>query len=371
MPPVTIMIKPASGLCNMRCTYCFYEDEMKNREQGSYGIMTEETLENVIRKTLSFAQRECTIMYQGGEPTLAGLDFFRKSIELQKKYNVNQVKIWNALQTNGYNVNDEWCNFFAENSFLIGLSVDGIKATHDAYRRDRSGQDTYFRILETAKRFREHRVEFNILTVVNNKTAPKIRKIYEQYRKQEFKYQQYIACLEPVQKQSGGLEYSLKPEVYGQFLIDLFELWELDLEKGVQPYIRQFENWIAVLMGKEPEACDQRGICGIQNIVEADGSVYPCDFYVLDDYCIGNLNHNSMEEIYDNRKQIHFLEDSNNHSEKCRSCKYYHICRGGCRRHRQFIPQVHDNRFCLSYQMFFDKHYASLVRITEALNRFQ
>ncbi len=371
MPPITIMIKPASGLCNMRCTYCFYTDEMKNRKQGSYGIMSVGTLENVIRKTLAFAQDECTFMYQGGEPTLAGLDFFKKSIEFQAQYNVNQVKIQNALQTNGYEIDEEWCAFFAEHNFLIGLSVDGIKATHDVYRKSADGGDTYFRVLETARLLQQYHVEFNVLTVINGKTAPKIGRIYEQFRKCGFTYQQYIPCLNPL-LQEGDPEYALKPEAYGKFLIDLFELWQIDLQKGTQPYIRQFENWISILLGYLPEACDQRGVCGIQNIVEADGSVYPCDFYVLDDYCIGNMNHDSMEQIYRNREQSGFIQSSTGQSEQCGNCRYFALCRGGCRRHRTLGDGVgveNPNIFCAGYKIFFDKHYSSLVRIADVLKR--
>lgn len=363
---IHVMIKPASGLCNMRCKYCFYTDEMNKREQGSYGIMTLETLEAVIRETLRFAQGECTIAYQGGEPTLAGLDFFRKSMELQKKYNINQVKISNALQTNGYELDEEWCRFFAEHHFLVGLSVDGIKAVHDAYRKDAAGQDTYFRILETAGRLEAHKVDFNVLTVVNGKTAPKIRRIYEQYHKLGFRYQQYIPCLDPLGEKPGGHEYSLTPRAYGQFLIDLFELWEIDYRKGKQPYIRQFENWVGILMGLQPEACDQRGVCNIQNIVEADGSVYPCDFYVLDKYRIGNLKHDSFETIYRNREASGFLESSRNHDSGCLECPYIALCRGGCRRHRDGTMESETggrNYFCEAYRMFFGRWGERLAEI--------
>lgn len=363
MPQIHVMIKPASGLCNMRCKYCFYTDEMEKRSQASYGIMNAGTLENVIREVLSFAEGECTIAFQGGEPTLAGLDFYRKCLELEQKYNVKNVKISHALQTNGYVLDGEWCRFFAENHFLIGLSVDGIKATHDAYRKDAQGRDTYFHTLEAARRLEEAGAEFNVLTVVNGKTAPKIRRIYEQYRKLGFSWQQYIACLDPIQEKQGQQEYSLTPKVYGQFLIDLFELWDLDLKQGKQPYIRQFENYIAVLLGQLPEACEQRGVCSFQNIVEADGSIYPCDFYVLDEYRLGNLNEDSFEVIEQRRKESRFVELSFNHTEKCKSCPYFGICRGGCRRHReQPGTEFGENYFCESYKMFFD---ACLPRMKE------
>lgn len=364
MPPIYVMIKPASGLCNLRCRYCFYADEMENREQGSYGIMDVRTLENVIRRTLAFAEGECTIAFQGGEPTLAGLPFYERCLELEEKYNDKGIAISHALQTNGYVLDERWCEFFARNRFLVGLSVDGIKATHDCYRRDAKGQDTYFHTLEAARMLESAGAEFNVLTVVHRKTAPRIRKIYEQYRKLGFSWQQYIACLDPIGEKQGQQDYSLTPEAYGQFLIDLFELWELDYRKGQQPYIRQFENYIGILMGQVPESCEQRGICSFQNIVEADGSVYPCDFYVLDPYRLGNLNEDDFETINERRKRIGFVESSLNHAEECKNCRYFALCRGGCRRHReQPGTALGENYFCRSYRMFFDACLPGMQRI--------
>lgn len=355
MPAIQVMIKPASGLCNMRCSYCFYADEMANRRQASYGIMSEQTLENVVMRIMEAAEGYCSIAFQGGEPTLAGLDFYRKYLELERKYNTKKVKVDHALQTNGYVLNEEWCSFLAQNHFLVGLSVDGIKATHDACRKDAEGQDTYFHVLRAAKLLEAAGADFNVLTVVNGKTAPKIRRIYEQYRKLGFRWQQYIACLDPALEEQGKQEYSLKPEVYGQFLIDLFDLWEFDLKLGRQPYIRQFENYIGILMGQIPESCEQRGICSIQNVVEADGSVYPCDFYVLDAYRLGNLNEEGFDAIDRRRRESGFLENSRNHTESCKKCSYFGICLGGCRRHRQQPGTAPgENCFCKSYRMFFE-----------------
>ena len=217
MPEINIMIKPASGLCNMRCSYCFYADEMEKRSRSSYGIMSGETLEHVIKETLAFAERQCTIAFQGGEPTLAGLDFYKQCLSLEKKYNVKNIKIMHALQTNGYALDNQWCNFLAENNFLVGLSVDGIKAAHDAYRKDCLGQDTYFRILETADRLRQAGAEFNVLTVVNGKTAPKIRRIYQQYKKLGFLWQQYIACLDPIRESRGSRSIPCLPKCTDSF----------------------------------------------------------------------------------------------------------------------------------------------------------
>lgn len=370
MPPIHVMIKPASGLCNLRCKYCFYADEMENRSQASFGIMSEKTLENVVKQTLRFADGQCTFAFQGGEPTLAGLDFYRKLLQFEKKYNVKNVRIEHALQTNGYVLDEQWCRFFAENKFLIGLSVDGIKATHDAYRKDAAGNDTYFHTLEVAKMLDISGVDFNVLTVVNAKTAPKIRRIYEQYKKLGFSWQQYIACLDPIWEKQGQQEYSLTPKVYGQFLIDLFDLWELDLKRGQQPYIRQFENYIGILLGQVPESCEQRGVCSCQNVVEADGSVYPCDFYMLDDYRLGNLNEVGFDEVNRRRSEIGFVEASLNHAQRCKDCPYFKICRGGCRRHReQPGTAAGENWFCESYRMFFDARLSQLKEIAAMCKR--
>ena len=255
-----------------------------------------------------------------------------------------------------------------ENNFLIGLSLDGIKATHDAFRKDTSGQETYLKVLNTAELFRRTNVTFNILTVVNGKTAPKIGKIYDRYRQLGFEWQQYIACLEPMGKVQGKMEYSLLPKVYGQFLIDLFERWEIDFEKGEQPYIRQFENYIDILSSQVPEACEQRGICGIQTVIEADGSVYPCDFYVMDEYRLGNINESDFSAFGERRKQIGFMERSYNHTETCKKCEYFFICRGGCNRHREQPGTVYgENYFCSSYKMFFDACLPKLQRIVSGI----
>lgn len=356
MPQIHVMIKPVSGLCNMKCEYCFYADEMTKRSQASCGIMSTDTLNHVMREIFRFAEGQCTIAFQGGEPTLAGLDYYRQCIRLEKEYNTKNVGVSYALQTNGYVLDEQWYSFFRENHFLIGLSIDGVKAAHDAYRKDIRGNDTYVHTLNKAYELRQAGVDFNVLTVVNSRTAPKIRKIYEKYKKSGFSWQQYIACLDPIGELPGQREYSLTPQMYGKFLIDLFELWDLDLRQGKQPYIRQFENYIGILLGHLPESCEQRGVCSFQNIVEADGSVYPCDFYVLDGYCIGNLNTDSFQIIEQRRRESRFVENSFNHSEECRSCSYFMLCRGGCRRHReQHGAEAGKNYFCESYKMFFDR----------------
>ena len=213
-------------------------------------------------------------------------------------------------------------------------------------------------------------VDYNILTVVTKDTAEHISEIYKEYQTRGWNYQQYIACLDPLGEERGKNPYALTPVQYGSFLIELFQLWYEDWKKKKQPYIRQFDNYIGILMGYQPESCDQRGSCGVQTVVEADGSVYPCDFYMLDEYYLGNLNEHRIEDIERMRKEIGFIERSDKVSEECRKCQYYRLCRGGCQRNRErnSYSGEYENYFCSGYKMFFDACLEQLKEIAREVN---
>lgn len=365
MQAISVMIKPSSGNCNMRCRYCFYFDEMEKRGRGVQGYMTEETLKNVIRRTLPCAERQITYAFQGGEPTLRGLDFFRKAVELEKHYNHENIPVFNALQTNGYLIDEEWCRFFKENRFLVGVSVDGTAELHDASRRTADGRATYERILSRIALLDKYKVDYNILTVVTEDMAPRAKQVYENFRAHGWNYQQYIECLDPLGEDFCLRPYSLRPLSYGIFLTELFDLWYADLQKKRQPYIRRFENYVAILAGYPPEACDQRGECGVQFVVEADGGVYPCDFFMLDEYRLGNFNTDRLPQINEKREQIGFIERSRRICAECRACPYFGVCRGGCQRSREYLPgeDAYKSHFCEGYRYFFDR---CLPRLREA-----
>ena len=352
----------------MRCDYCFYRDEMSKRKIPLYGFMSEETLKNVIRKTMLTAEGMITYVFQGGEPTLCGIDFFKKVLEYQKKYNKYGIQVQNTFQTNGYAIDKDWCSFLTENNFLVGVSVDGTKETHDYYRHDKYGNGTYGKVRQSIKMFDEYGVEYNVLTVVHNKVAENIKDIYFEYKRNGWNYQQYIPCLEPLGKRNKE-EYALSPEQYGKFLIELFEMWYSDVKNKCQPYIRHFENYIAILLGYCAEACDQRGRCSIQNVIEADGSVYPCDFYVLDTYKLGNLNNERMMCINNSEIGKQFIQRSLVKNRECMECKYYSLCKNGCFRHRDFVEVEgsYKNFFCTSYKIFFENCYEKLKEIADLL----
>ena len=373
MPLHTILIKPASGLCNMQCDYCFYCDETARRETPSYGMMTEETLKNLIKKAMFQAEREICFAFQGGEPTLRGIDFFRKAVEFENRFNRNRVRVMNTLQTNGLALNEEWCRFFGENHFLVGVSVDGTQEIHDRYRHDRGGRPTYDRIRENIRMLGRYGVDYNILTVVTARTAEHIRRIYQEYKANGWEYQQYIVCLDPLDEEPGKRDYSLSPEGYGLFLTELFRLWDKDWKKGKAPYIRQFENYVGILLGYPPEACEQRGVCSVQCVAEADGSAYPCDFYVLDEYRLGNYNSDRIADMISCGTARRFVETSRKLGRGCLDCEWYPLCRGGCRRRRveDESGEGYRDYFCAGYRYFFEHCGKRLREIAEYLRRQQ
>lgn len=371
MPAMNLLIKPSSGNCNMRCRYCFYHDIQENRDVYSFGFMSEETLELLIRRAFEYAEGECTFGFQGGEPTLSGLKFFRKVVELQKKYNVKGIRVSNAIQTNGLLIDEEWADFLHENHFLVGLSLDGHKDLHDQFRPDAARKGTYSRVLKTAQLLTAKKVDFNILTVVTGYTASNINKIYNFFRRSNLLYQQYIPCLDPLGASRGQEQWSLTPEKYAKFLKTLFDLWYQDLQAGRFIYIRYFENLVGMLLGCAPESCGLSGRCVIQNVVESDGSVYPCDFYALDEMRLGNVHEMSFAKMAEGDAAKKFLAAPSYVSEECRSCRWYPICRGGCRRDREpvvdNVPAL--NYFCPAYKEFFAYAVPRLEEVARDLQR--
>jgi uncharacterized protein len=313
--------------------------------------MDARTIENIIAKTLHEVEGFCTIGFQGGEPTLAGLDFFESAVAMQKRCNTRGIKIQNTLQTNGYAITGEWAEFFSRNDFLVGVSIDGLKETHDACRKGSDGDGTFGRIAETTELLDAYGVEYNVLTVVNAVTAPRVREIYDFYEERGYRYLQFIPCLEPLGAVWGEKSYSLAPEAYGKFLCSLFDLWRDSLESGRQPYIRSFENYVGIFLGIMPESCDLRGVCGIQYAVEYDGSVFPCDFFMLDEYKLGCLNTDTFAQLDEKREEIEFIENSETLPSECAECECIAICRNGCRRYRNGSGK---NIFCESFRMFFN-----------------
>lgn len=341
-----LLIKPASSLCNMRCKYCFYADVAAHREVPSFGLMSEETMRILLEKSLGDEVASCTFAFQGGEPTVRGLDFFKKFCAAAEELNTRRIPIHFAMQTNGYVIDDEWAAFFKENNFLLGVSLDGTVRTHNKNRVGPEQEGTFRRVWESIKILQKHEVEFNILTVVSKDTALAIERIYPFFMSKGLNYQQYIPCLDPLGEERGSHPYSLTPEIYGDFLIKLFDMWAQDIRRGRFVYIRFFENLVGMLKGYPPESCGMFGRCQPQIVIEADGGVYPCDFYVLDPYKLGNIREDSFADFEEKRKESGFIDISIPADPLCLECEFAYLCRGGCRRDRE--PQL-DGRMSLNY----------------------
>lgn len=337
----------------MRCGYCFYADEAMNRAVASYGMMSEETIENIVCKACAFAEGSLSIGFQGGEPTLRGLPFFRHFASLLRKYNTKNLRVTLALQTNGLLLDEEWARFLHDEHFLVGLSIDGTQSVHDRLRKDAFGEGTFERVLTAAQLLEKHKVDFNVLTVVTAHVAKNIGRIYAFYRKNNLLYQQYIPCLDPLGEARGHADYSLTPQLYARFMKDLFDLWYDDIVHGRFIYVRHLENLLGAMTGRAPEHCGMLGRCAMQSVVEADGSVYPCDFYVLDRYRLGNLNTDDYPALIEALEKSRFIEESLEPAAQCRKCPWAPVCRGGCRRDRDTGGEIGLNYFCQAYLSFY------------------
>ena len=340
---LTLLIKPASSLCNLRCRYCFYHGLAETRNVGSYGIMRAETAKMLIERAVDAAESSISFAFQGGEPSLAGPEYFELFVDYAKKTiskSEKKPQVNYSIQTNGINITESFAKFLKANNFLVGLSLDGPKEINDFLRVDLGEGGTYAKISKTAELFDKLKVDYNILTVITAQTAKHIEKIYNYFKNRGFRYLQFIPCLEPLGVSSFDGAHSLTPELYEKFLVRLFGLWQNDLAKGKYTSIRFFDNLARIAAGQQPEQCGTQGFCAGQFVIESDGSVFPCDFYCTDNWKTGNILDMSFDEIYNSQTMQKFLETSlyakysAAEGEKCASCTVYYLCRGGCRRDR-------------------------------------
>lgn len=361
MPPLSLMIKPVSSACTMRCRYCFYTDVASNRETFNLGKMSMETTEKLIRRAMAYADGHVSFAFQGGEPTLAGIEYFREFIRLEKKYRKDGVLIQNSIQTNGYCLDDALLKFLVQEDFLIGVSVDGTAELHDLLRLDTAGNGTYSKVKETLDRLDQLKANFNILTVVNGYVARNASACFQSLSK--YGYLQFIPCLDPFDGSKS--DFSLTAEAYGKFLRETFDLYYKAFKRGKPVSVRNFDNYIGIILGKEPENCGMCGRCGHYFLIEGDGGIYPCDFYVLDDWYLGNINESSFFRLDGNEVGERFRKVSHCIADECRKCQWYSLCRGGCRRDREPIenglPSV--NQWCSSFKSFFAYAYPRMCEI--------
>lgn len=364
MPAITVMIKPVSGLCDMRCRYCFYADELQYRSASAsvQRVMPEEVLEAAIRRILHSAEHAAHFIFQGGEPTLAGLPYFEAVLRYQQMYNNKGLRVTNAIQTNGLNLSDEMIAFFAKERFLVGVSLDGSALTHDCNRKDHAGAPTRERIRANIEKMKKAGVEFNVLCVVSSAVARNADAVMDALS--PYRFLQFIPCMNPMDGADG--EYSLSPEDYAEFLCVTFDRYERMWKKGTPVSIRTFDNWIRMIGGGEPENCAMTGHCGNSLMMERDGSLYPCDFYGTDAWLLGNIRENSYLGILKSEKEEAFVKASLPVPGPCRACAWYRLCRNGCMRERDAESGM--SRWCTAHQRFFAYAYERMRQIAETVS---
>ncbi len=345
MSNFTALVKPASSLCNMKCDYCFYHDVAANRSAPSCGIMNKATAHSLVDRVFDFCRRgdSVSFMFQGGEPLLAGADFFEDFVGYAKQKNDGKFIIEFSLQTNGLLIDDRFCSLFAENRFLVGVSLDGYAQLHDLWRKDAEGKPTYSRAENGIRLLKKHSVDFNVLCVVTAQLAAHAGKILNSLIKSGAEHIQPIPCLMPLNDISVK-QYTLTPRAYGRFLIELYDAVEHARQSGAKVNVRLFDNIEQLIRGGHAEQCGMNGCCTPQFVVEADGSVYPCDFYALDEYSCGNILRNSVAEIAASDGLVEFLKKNEKRPPHCEACKVFNLCMGGCSRYRSFLAA--DGEYC-------------------------
>jgi uncharacterized protein len=349
-----LIIKPIGSVCNLNCTYCYYRSKKELFPDTKNFVMDERLLEELIEQTI-LGQESQTINFtwQGGEPTLLGIDFFQKIIKIQQKY-AGTKKISNDLQTNGTFLDDDWCQFLHDHSFLVGLSIDGPPELHDLYRRDHRGDATCDRVVQAAELMQKYQVEFNTLTVLNQKNAKHPEAVYRFLKDRVgSKYMQFIPCVE--RNANEVTEWSVDPIDYGNFLCQLFDRWlSQDLHRV---FIMNFEATLNLLVGRASPLCFFSNCCGKSLAVEHDGSLFSCDHFVLPSYKLGNIKEKPLSILASLPSQECFgLNKLNSLSTECRRCKYLTLCYGECPKNRFLDPitrQIRPNYLCAGLKKYF------------------
>jgi uncharacterized protein len=354
-PRITsLLIKPASAVCNLDCEYCFYLD----RDADPYKAlparrMTDETLERLVDTYLFYSYPESVFAFQGGEPTLAGLPFFEKLVSLQQRYGRNGQVVSNSLQTNGVLLYQNWCELFRSYQWLLGVSLDGPEGVNDRFRFNKEGRGTWKRVMESIALLKKNQVEFNILCVLSSANVEKPKELYKFYRSIGIDNIQFIPLAE-FDAAGKPLPFTITPEQYGRFLCEIFELWWPERRKV---RIRMFDNIAEALAGQKPGNCTMHETCDSYVVVEYNGDVYPCDFFVESNWKLGNVTLDSWAEIGRRARRYSFASKKTLAHPDCQVCEYQSICHGGCPKFRHGPQRRFEDLdyFCQAYKMIYGK----------------
>ena len=371
VPGFNFLAKPTGPICNLDCSYCYYLEKENMYPGNPNFMMNEETLETFTRKYIHEQPgSEVTFAWQGGEPTLLGINYLKKALELQKKYGSGKI-IHNAFQTNGVLLDDDWCSFFKENNFLIGISIDGPEEIHNKYRLNKGGQGTFAKVIKAIELLKQHKVEFNTLTVVNDLNVERPSEVYKFLKQIGSGYIQFIPVVERVsaEKPANGLElvlpgyqkeanlssWSVPSLKFGKFLVAIFNEW---IKKDVgRVCVQIFDSTLANEVGVPADVCVFNKYCGDSLAIEHNGDVFSCDHFVYPEYKIGNINTTSVKKMLMQPEQIKFgLDKYDSLPQQCKTCDVFSYCFGECPKNR-FLTTLEGegglNYLCEGYKFFF------------------
>ncbi|ROT11020.1 anaerobic sulfatase-maturation protein [Muribaculum intestinale] len=371
--PLYIMTKPAGSSCNLACEYCYYLEKKnlyKDASADRRHVMSDDMLERFIKMYIeSQSMPQILFSWHGGETLMRPLSFYKKVIELQKKYGGGLV-IDNSIQTNGTLLTDEWCRFFKDNNWLVGVSVDGPQEFHDEYRRNNIGAPSFHKVMRGINLLKKHGVEWNALAVVNDFNADYPLDFYHFFKEIECRYIQFTPIVERIIPHTDGrtlaspmdahdaplADFSVSPAQWGEFLCTIFDEWVKN-DVG-QYFIQLFDSTLANWAGVQPGVCTMARTCGHAGVMEFNGDVYSCDHFVFPEYKLGNIREKTLVEMmYSDRQQKFGTDKYDSLPGQCRRCKYLFACNGECPKNRFTVTADGEpglNYLCEGYYRFFE-----------------
>jgi len=363
MRPFTLLIKPASADCNIQCEYCFYLNKCDLYPETKRHRMSEKVLEQLIKSYMAIEQPIYSFWWQGGEPTLMGLNFFRKVIHLQKQYGRAGTLVSNGLQTNSTLMSDQMAQHFSTYRFLLGCSFDGPAWVHDCYRRTMDGRPTHSDVLRGIDTLKRFNVEINILTLVSQANVSRAREVYRYLVDLGFCYHQYIPCVEFDQ---GGelLPFSINGKEWGDFMCELFDEWYP--KNAFTVSIRHFDSILFKMVEGSTNICSMGRNCCQYFVVEYNGDIYPCDFFVDQTLRIGNVMETSWEEVLNSQTYKNFGLQKAQWNMACQACDCLDLCGGDCLKYRIYAGKPSQNLswLCVGWKQFIRytrKHFENLA----------
>jgi uncharacterized protein len=373
--PFHVLIKPIGPVCNIACEYCFYLEKEKlfPYKKKTDFRMSEETLETLVKQYINgqpCSTTEVNFTWQGGEPTLRGISFYKKAIDFQNKYRRKGMKITNAFQTNGILLNDDWAKFFKDNDFLVGISIDGPEKLHNRFRKDHSGGGTFSTVIKGLATLKKYNVDFNTLTAVQSYNGDYPQEVYNFLKRIGSTFMQFIPIVEP-EREGGVSSHTINPRQWGNFLNTIFDLW-IKQDLG-QIFVQHFETIIGIYAGYSSSFCVHSPVCGRAVVLEHNGNLYSCDHFVFRENLLGNIHSTTLTNMVDSNFQKSFgLNKIKFLPLICKECPYLKLCYGGCPSNRLSKTPSGEtglNWVCEGYKMFYSHTESIFTAISECVRR--